>query len=278
MAKSPEAQAREERQGRVAKVVWGVTFMVMGALFSLDNMGRLDMGDTRRYVPSHAVDGDPETRWSSSFHENQWIRVDLGTPAEITKVKLNWEAAYAIGYRIEVSDDDTSWKTILEVTNGKGGIDEQDVSARGRYLRVFSTKRATPYGISLWELEVYGTPLDAGPATVASVGLLSHGRSTTASSTERTSYWFLYWPVALIATALPGLIAPKNSGDQVFALCMVGAGVYFQLQTLRLVSWRFSQVWPILLVLAGFLLVSQSWGRFGKDRTPDGGAGFGMGG
>src|SRR5262249_61345571 len=116
--------------------------------------GRVDMGTARQYVAGHAVDGDAGPRWSSSFKDDQWIRVDLGGPAEITKVTLNWEVAFAIGYRIEVSDDDSTWKTILEVTNGKGGLEEHDVSARGRYVRVFGTKRSTPYGISLWQLEV----------------------------------------------------------------------------------------------------------------------------
>jgi hypothetical protein len=277
MPKSPEARARDERQGRVAKVVWGVTFMVMGTLFTLDNLGRVDMGHTQEFVAGHVVDGDPGTRWSSGWHDNQWVRVDLGAPADITKVKLNWEAAYAKAYRVEVSDDDASWRTIVDVTSGKGGIEEHDVSAHGRYVRVFGTKRSTPYGISLWELEVYGTPLDAGPATVASVGLLSAGKPATSSSMERTNYWFLYWPIPFIAAALPGLIAPKNAGDQVFALCMVGAGVYFQLWRLHIVTWSFSQVWPVLLVLAGFLLVSQSWGRLGKGGTPDGGTGMGTG-
>jgi len=275
MAKSAEAEAREERQSRVAKVVWGITFMVMGALFTLDNMGRLDMSDAWRYPPSNAVDGNPRTRWSSAFHDPQWITVDLEAPVDITKVKLNWEKAYATAYQIQVSDDDASWNTVVNVTEGDGGFDEHDVSAHARYVRMYGTARATPYGYSLWEMEVYGTPREAKPTVAASTSLLSQGKPATASSRERASYWFLYWPVLLIATALPGLLAPKSSGDQVFALCVAGAGVYFQLQALNLVTWTFSQVWPILLVLAGLLLVGQSWSRLGKDSTKDGEIGSG---
>ena len=54
---------------------------------------------------SAAVDGNPGTRWSSAFSDPQWIQVDLGGTAAIDQVVLNWEAAYATGYRIQVSAD-----------------------------------------------------------------------------------------------------------------------------------------------------------------------------
>src|SRR5687768_12626723 len=34
-----------------------------------------------------AVDGDPGTRWSSTFADPQWIRVDLGATAAIDQVR-----------------------------------------------------------------------------------------------------------------------------------------------------------------------------------------------
>ncbi|MFR9781099.1 discoidin domain-containing protein, partial [Micromonospora sp. MS34] len=44
---------------------------------------------------SAAVDGDPGTRWSSTFADPQWIQVDLGATATVDQVDLVWEAAYA---------------------------------------------------------------------------------------------------------------------------------------------------------------------------------------
>ncbi|GLZ28636.1 alkaline phosphatase [Lentzea sp. NBRC 105346] len=106
----------------------------------------------------NAVDGSATTRWASAEGSDpQWIAVDLGAPATITTVKLTWEAAYAKEYRVETSADGTSWTSAKTVTSGDGGTDEVSIGATGRYVRVYGTKRATTYGYSLWELEVYGS-------------------------------------------------------------------------------------------------------------------------
>jgi len=108
-------------------------------------------------APAAAFDGRTTTRWSSEFSDPQWLRVDLGGPATITGVVLNWEAAYATGYRIEVSGDATTWTTIYSTTTGTGGTQTLAVSGTGRYVRLYGTTRATGYGYSLWEFDVLGT-------------------------------------------------------------------------------------------------------------------------
>ncbi|MGW1339636.1 discoidin domain-containing protein [Kribbella sp. NPDC002412] len=111
-----------------------------------------------------AVDGSTATRWASAEGvDPQWIRVDLGQPATVRRVKLNWEAAYAKAYRIEISDDGSTFRTIKDVADGNGGTDDlTGLQAHGRYLRLVGTKRGTLYGYSLWELQVYGTTDSAG--------------------------------------------------------------------------------------------------------------------
>ncbi|MBX6384520.1 MAG: discoidin domain-containing protein, partial [Microbispora sp.] len=52
---------------------------------------------------SAAVDGDTGTRWSSAFSDPQWLQVDLGATATVSQVVLNWEAAYATAFKIQVS-------------------------------------------------------------------------------------------------------------------------------------------------------------------------------
>ena len=47
------------------------------------------------YRPTAAVDGNTGTRWSSAFSDPQWLQVDLGATHRISRVALNWEAAYA---------------------------------------------------------------------------------------------------------------------------------------------------------------------------------------
>jgi hypothetical protein len=254
MAQQADVRARQQRQARAASIVWGLLFVVVGTLLQLDNLRQIDLGSGWQFPPPNAVDGNEGTRWSSTFSDPQWIAIDLGAPAEITRVRLHWEKAYATDYRIETSDDGSSWTTAQEVTDGKGGLDEHALDARGRYLRIYTTRRATPWGVSLWELEVIGTM--GGPEPE----LLSRGKPATASSTE-TDYslaWLLFWPVLLIGGGLPLVLAPKDEGEQVLGLFMTGVGVFFQLQKLGLVTWGIARVWPLLLIGAGLLLVVQA--------------------
>src|SRR6266571_2505740 len=101
-----------------------------------------------------AVDGNTGTRWSSQFADPQWLQVDLGSTQQVCQVVLTWEAAYATGYQIQVSAEATTWTTLYSTTTGRGGTEALNVSGSGRYLRMYGTARATPYGYSLWELVV----------------------------------------------------------------------------------------------------------------------------
>jgi len=129
-------------------------------------------------VAAGAVDGDAGTRWASAFSNTEWIYVDLGATATITRVVLNWEAAFATGYQLQTAASPAGpWTTMFSTTTGDGGIDDISLSGSGRYVRMNGTQRAlTGFGYSLWEFQVYGT-LGGG-------GLLSQGKPATASSTE----------------------------------------------------------------------------------------------
>ena len=70
---------------------------------------------------------------------------------------LNWEAAYGKAYQIQTSNDATNWTTIYSTTSGTGGVETLNISGSGRYVRMYGTQRATQYGYSLWEFQVYGT-------------------------------------------------------------------------------------------------------------------------
>ncbi|WP_030761743.1 discoidin domain-containing protein [Streptomyces sp. NRRL F-2664] len=104
-----------------------------------------------------AVDGDNGTRWSSQFADPQWIQVDLGTPARLSQVVLRWETAHARAYRIELSTDGSNWTTAYSTTAGPGGTQTLDITGTARYVRMYGTERATPWGYSLWEFQVLGT-------------------------------------------------------------------------------------------------------------------------
>jgi F5/8 type C domain len=107
------------------------------------------------YPCAGAVDGNTGTRWSSAFSDPQWIRIDLGTPTDIGRVVLRWEAAYGKAYQIQVSNDATNWTQLYGTTTGTGGVNDITVSGTGRYIQMYGTVRGTGYGYSLWEFEVY---------------------------------------------------------------------------------------------------------------------------
>jgi hypothetical protein len=149
--------------------------------------------ESSSYTGAKAVDGSTTTRWASAEGADpQWLRIDLGQSASIHRVVLNWEAAYAKKYRIEVSDDGTSFTTAATVDTGDGKIDDLGgLTARGRFVRFVGLTRGTSYGYSFWEMQVFGstdssgdtqaptTPagLAAGTATATSVPL-SWGAAT----------------------------------------------------------------------------------------------------
>jgi beta-glucanase (GH16 family) len=116
------------------------------------------------YGGALAVDGDTATRWASvEGHDPEWITIDLGSAATLSRVVLKWEAAYAKAYKLEVSDDSSTWRPVFTTTTGNGATDDLTVSGSGRFVRLSGTQRATEWGYSLWEFEVYGsaaTPSD----------------------------------------------------------------------------------------------------------------------
>ncbi|GAA6396547.1 discoidin domain-containing protein [Solibaculum mannosilyticum] len=109
--------------------------------------------------PENAVDGSLSTRWSSSYNDNQWIMVDLEEETEISRVDLYWEAAYADHYRIEVSTtgtDDDDFTVVYEDSQSTGGSQSIDLEpVKARYVRIYCISRATMWGSSLHEIEIY---------------------------------------------------------------------------------------------------------------------------
>ncbi|MFL6127414.1 discoidin domain-containing protein [Actinophytocola sp.] len=112
-------------------------------------------GDGAPFPPSNTVDGSLTTRWASDWSDPQWLRVDLGAATAFQHVQLVWETAYGRAYEVQVSDDDSTWRTVYSTTSGDGGVDDIDVTATGRYVRVYATARGTGWGYSLYELGVY---------------------------------------------------------------------------------------------------------------------------
>lgn len=143
---------------------------------------------------SSATDGDLGTRWSSQFSVPQWIAVDLGSAKALSRVDLTWEAAYATSYQVQTSNDGSTWTTQSTQTASSATKQSVALNATARWVRINATGRATGYGISLWELEVFGTDGTTTPPTTPTpttppttpggAVLLSYGKPGTASSSQ----------------------------------------------------------------------------------------------
>ncbi|RYZ14074.1 MAG: T9SS type A sorting domain-containing protein, partial [Sphingobacteriales bacterium] len=115
--------------------------------------------ESATYSADKAVDMNTGTRWSSSYANNQSIWVDLGANYNVNRVRLVWEAAYAKDYQIQFSTNNTSWTTVREFWGKTSAAtdDQTGLTGTARYVKVYCINRATAYGFSLIELEVYGS-------------------------------------------------------------------------------------------------------------------------
>ncbi|MBE5958813.1 MAG: hypothetical protein E7254_08130 [Lachnospiraceae bacterium] len=127
----------------------------------------------------NVTDTDMDTRWSSSWSDNQYVVVDLGRVYEVNKVALYWEAAYASRYVIEYSVDGVSFSGInsYSLDGAKKEIVEF-LPVEARFIKINCTKRATQYGVSLFEMEVFEYIPDENDRN------LSIGKNVTVSSFE----------------------------------------------------------------------------------------------
>jgi hypothetical protein len=113
--------------------------------------------ESAQYPASAAFDGDTSTRWSSAFSDPQYIVVDLGKRYDLCKVILKWETAAGKDFKIQVADDTVNWRNLATITGNGSLLNIIPVHNTGRYLRMYGINRATAYGYSLHEFEVYGT-------------------------------------------------------------------------------------------------------------------------
>lgn len=106
-------------------------------------------------VPENAVDGNIGTRWSSLYSDPQYIYVDLEAEYEIERIYIEWETAYARQYKIQVSNDASTWTDVFTESSGNGDIDDISLSSKGRYVRIYCMQRASQWGNSIFEFGVY---------------------------------------------------------------------------------------------------------------------------
>jgi beta-glucosidase len=168
----------------LAVVVTPVSSSAAGTLLSQGKLTTASSTENATFPAANATDGNSGTRWSSAFSDPQWIQVDLGSTQTIGQVVLQWEAAFASGFQIQTSPDATTWTTIFSTTTGTGGTQTLTVTGSGRFVRMNGTARATAFGYSLWEFQVFGP----GTTATCNTSNVAFGHPTTASSTENASF------------------------------------------------------------------------------------------
>lgn len=150
--------------GKTVKVdaITGAATQCFNLNFNIDNLAfrkpavasstSADGGDA-----GAVADGSTGSRWSSHYTDNEWVYVDLQKSQEISSVVLNWESAHAKAFRLLVSDDAQNWKEVYQATDGKGGMETVNFTpVKARYVKMQGDKRATQWGYSLYDFEVYG--------------------------------------------------------------------------------------------------------------------------
>ncbi len=114
--------------------------------------------ESAEYRGAYATDGDPKTRWSTEYKDDQWLGVDLQGSFIVTKAVLSWEAAYGKSYEILGSADGKTWTVLASVNNSDGGVDEVPLSSKVpvKLVKLHAITRATEWGFSLWEFQIIG--------------------------------------------------------------------------------------------------------------------------
>ncbi|GAA3635165.1 hypothetical protein GCM10022223_61970 [Kineosporia mesophila] len=137
-----------------------------------------DDGACSSCTADKVTDQDVTTRWATSSTEGWvdpgWVTIDLGASATVHRVVLQWDAAYATDYQLQISDDAQNWNPIYSATSGPGHREDlTGLDGTGRYLRMYGTARSNGYGYSLWDFQVYGTGGDpvTPPQPVADIDL-----------------------------------------------------------------------------------------------------------
>jgi hypothetical protein len=136
-----------------------------GAAFDLKfNQYKADLAKNKKVVSSSSTNGDasavndgnPTSRWASRYNDGEWVYIDLGKEEVVNGVGLNWEDAYAKAFKIQVSNDAEHWHDVYSTTEGRQG--EQKITfpeVNARYVKMQGVERATYWGYSLYNFEVY---------------------------------------------------------------------------------------------------------------------------
>lgn len=127
----------------------------------------------------YAVDGNDATIWQGCYNGeagagdeaartyDAWFTVDLGAYYDVNMVYILFEGACSQIYHVDFSEDNADWTTTYTY-EGNAGINAHTRAIYGndlknaskvRYVRFWSTKAATQWGVKMYDFKVFGLPL-----------------------------------------------------------------------------------------------------------------------
>lgn len=142
---------------------------------------------------SLAIDGKDDTRWiANSTNNGEYITVDLGSVKEISAVEVNWEAAFASSYDIQVSTNGTSFTTVASAkASGGGRMGTAFATTNARYVRILCKSAGTMWAYSIWEIAVLGNDdIYTGDSTLSSLSFIRlELKDQNGNILSENSYW-----------------------------------------------------------------------------------------
>ncbi|MFF5106628.1 chondroitinase-B domain-containing protein [Streptomyces sp. NPDC000134] len=112
-------------------------------------------------VPANTLDNDLSTRWSSEG-DGAWVRYDLGSVRTVGSVSIAWHQGDSRKntFDVQLSEDGSSWKTVLARTTSSGSTREQQeydfADTPARYVRIVGHGNTTNDWTSITETDIYG--------------------------------------------------------------------------------------------------------------------------
>jgi predicted membrane protein len=97
-----------------------------------------------------------------------------------------------------------------------------------------------------------GAPRVALGLVVIAVGVLF--TLDKLGSVDVGEFWE-YWPVLLIAVGIGRVLQPRGTQGRGFGVVLIVLGTWFLLSNLDVIHYSFGDVWPILVVLLGIMMV-----------------------
>ena len=74
----------------------------------------------------------------------------------ISRVVIQWEAAYAKLFSVQVSTDGQTWTNVYQTAEGKGGVSEIKFSPlEAQHVRLSCAERGTQWGNAVYEVQVF---------------------------------------------------------------------------------------------------------------------------